>query len=45
METRQENSESTTVTQKMLREEDGSGAGVLPGVSREEVCITGGSCG
>lgn len=43
METGQGNSESTTVTQKMLREEDGSGADVLPGVSREEVCIMRGS--
>lgn len=39
METGQGNSESTTVTEK--REEDGSGAAVLPGVSREEVCIMG----
>lgn len=41
METGQGNSESTTVTQKILREEDGSGSIVLPGTSREEVCTMG----
>lgn len=41
MKTGQGNSESTTVIQKISREEDGSGATVLPGVSREEVCTTG----
>lgn len=39
MEIGQGNSESTTVTQKILREEDGSG--VLPGASRGEVCTMG----
>lgn len=41
MEIGQGSTESSPVTQKMLREEDGSGAGVLPEVSREEVCIMG----
>lgn len=41
MKTEQSNRESTTVVQTISREEDGSGATVLPGVSREEVCTTG----
>lgn len=38
MEVGQSNRESTAVMQKILREEDGSGASVLLGVSREKVC-------
>lgn len=41
METGQHDSEPTTATQKILREEDGSGSGVSLGVSREEVCTMG----
>lgn len=37
METGQDDSEPTIATQKILREEDGSGADASPGVSREEV--------
>lgn len=38
METGQGNSQSTTVTQKILGEEDASGFSVLPTESGEKVC-------